>query len=565
MHAWSALALRSLRWIEALVADRERRDDLLARIQAPEVRALEGIAADLAALSAELPLAELTGLESWKSVEERLQVLPDGERRCAALRAFLAAHGHRGPGERTLAGARLSDGPHVLRVMAGEGGFPRRPPRRPSPDARSAGSILMWLDPLEWWVGVVAALGRFAIRRRVAARERATRGLGALRASLLVIGDELVVRDALASREDVFLLTLPEWRALLEAATDVRPVLERRRRAFGADASSPARAVVGAPETHRGPVDPGARVLRGVATSAGVARGRAIGPGRASMTGHTGPEARVLVLDDANPAHAGSLGSVAALVCERGGLLSHLAIVARELGLPAVMGSPTQRGCSQPAGGSRWMDVAARCVSSIAPRSLARSARRADRHGREDRQRRWFRERAGGMHFEHELAAGKGHELALEHVHAAVGRGAAWIEAPRCERARDSVARHASFDRDRRRRAVPEGRLRERGETQLGGETRRRWSGRAGGAPRPGRCAGNGDHPAGEDLTREDSVAVATGDVARGHRTAVPAGAVAARHDQAGGDDRRAEPDREQARGRHAAGARELPREGEDG
>ena len=56
------------------------------------------------------------------------------------------------------------------------------------------------------------------------------------------------------------------------------------------------------------------------------------------MTGHTGPEARVLVLDDANPAHAGSLGSVAALVCERGGLLSHLAIVARELGLPAVMG-----------------------------------------------------------------------------------------------------------------------------------------------------------------------------------------------------------------------------------
>ena len=193
MHAWSALALRSLRWIEALVADRERRDDLLARIQAPEVRALEGIAADLAALSAELPLAELTGLESWKSVEERLQVLPDGERRCAVLRAFLAAHGHRGPGERTLAGARLSDGPHVLRVMAGEGSFPRRPPRRPSPDARSAGSILMWLDPLEWWVGVVAALGRFAIRRRVAARERATRGLGARRAGRLGVGVGLVV------------------------------------------------------------------------------------------------------------------------------------------------------------------------------------------------------------------------------------------------------------------------------------------------------------------------------------------------------------------------------------
>lgn len=80
-------------------------------------------------------------------------------------------------------------------------------------------------------------------------------------------------------------------------------------------------------------------VLRGVPGSGG----RASGPARVVR----GPDdfgsvrpGDVLVCRETDPAWTPLFGVVAAVVTETGGLLSHAAIVARELGLPAVLGVP---------------------------------------------------------------------------------------------------------------------------------------------------------------------------------------------------------------------------------
>jgi pyruvate,water dikinase len=81
-----------------------------------------------------------------------------------------------------------------------------------------------------------------------------------------------------------------------------------------------------------------ARVLRGLGCSPGVAEG----PVRVvtspdddlALAGH------MLVAPRTDPGWAPLFPSAAAVVVERGSLLSHSAVLARELGLPAVVGIP---------------------------------------------------------------------------------------------------------------------------------------------------------------------------------------------------------------------------------
>jgi pyruvate,water dikinase len=78
-------------------------------------------------------------------------------------------------------------------------------------------------------------------------------------------------------------------------------------------------------------------VLRGI----GASGGRATGPARVVCgPGDFGAvrPGDVLVCRETDPAWTPLFGIAAAIVTETGGLLSHAAIVARELGLPAVLG-----------------------------------------------------------------------------------------------------------------------------------------------------------------------------------------------------------------------------------
>jgi pyruvate,water dikinase len=78
--------------------------------------------------------------------------------------------------------------------------------------------------------------------------------------------------------------------------------------------------------------------LRGIPCASGVARGRAL----VVRDPRSAPETagRVLVAETTDPGWVFLLAPAAALVVEKGSLLSHTAIIGRELGVPTVVNVP---------------------------------------------------------------------------------------------------------------------------------------------------------------------------------------------------------------------------------
>jgi pyruvate,water dikinase len=78
--------------------------------------------------------------------------------------------------------------------------------------------------------------------------------------------------------------------------------------------------------------------LAGLPASPGVAEGPARVVGGVEDLADVAP-GEVLVAATTSPAFTPAFSRIAAVVTDRGGLLCHAAIVARELGIPAVVGA----------------------------------------------------------------------------------------------------------------------------------------------------------------------------------------------------------------------------------
>jgi pyruvate,water dikinase len=189
-----------------------------------------------------------------------------------------------------------------------------------------------------------------AIQLREEGRLQQSLLFGELRAACLRLGELLQPSGALRSPEDVFDLTWEEARALANGAYPYPECLpgllaERRRCREGCGAAAPpALFVLRAGETlGRGDEPPPAaahapqagRLLQGVAVSRGKARGRARvlrDPMRETIG-----RGEILVAPSADPGWTPLIFLAGGLVLERGGLLSHGAIVAREAGIPGLV------------------------------------------------------------------------------------------------------------------------------------------------------------------------------------------------------------------------------------
>jgi pyruvate,water dikinase len=159
------------------------------------------------------------------------------------------------------------------------------------------------------------------------------------RKRLLSAGRALEAKGLLAERALIWWL---EWDELRQALTDGRAAdpahIAQRRREHRINV--PVRR-----PTHLGPwkregEEMTATVLRGVGASPGVARGTAQVFQQLNALPEHLPEGCVLVLPCLDPAWTPVLRHVAGLVIERGGLLSHAAIIARDYGIPLVIGVP---------------------------------------------------------------------------------------------------------------------------------------------------------------------------------------------------------------------------------
>lgn len=154
----------------------------------------------------------------------------------------------------------------------------------------------------------------------------------------LSIGELLVERGLAEDAGDVFYLTLEELREALEggSAPESRAIDARRREQAAFRAVQPP-TVLGQPlATEAGE----AGTLRGTGASPGVYRGRARVIRSLAEAGRLG-DGEVLVCGVTAPTWTPYFAVAGAVVTDAGGALSHTAVVAREYGIPAVVGTRT--------------------------------------------------------------------------------------------------------------------------------------------------------------------------------------------------------------------------------
>ena len=168
----------------------------------------------------------------------------------------------------------------------------------------------------------------------------------------LALGDEFVERGHLAEQEDVFWLTVTEVDELAAGTAmfphEVQELTAMRKRAHARLAATHPSNDFTLPEGEYLPLDgdlqarrddhvAGSHTLMGVSACGGRVVGRPVVLRDASETGRLGPN-DILVTRQTDPGWASVFFLIKGLVIERGGMLSHGAIVAREFGIPCVVG-----------------------------------------------------------------------------------------------------------------------------------------------------------------------------------------------------------------------------------
>lgn len=200
--------------------------------------------------------------------------------------------------------------------------------------------------PLFDWV-----LGR--ARRHIRDRENMrlvrTRVFGLVRRLFRAFGDHMARRGVLDRRDDVFWLTLDEvfgWVEGTGATVDLRALVTLRRAehaAFLAEPPPDDRFVTAGPvafgNLYRSTIPrtvPQGAVLTGIGCAPGVVRGRA----RIvrAPTDDLRLDGDILVAERTDPGWVPLYPSASGILVERGSALSHSAIVAREFGIPTIVG-----------------------------------------------------------------------------------------------------------------------------------------------------------------------------------------------------------------------------------
>jgi rifampicin phosphotransferase len=263
------------------------------------------------------------------------------------LREFLDQFGHRELVLSTAMQPTWKDAPEIVLVVI-QGFTQSPPPQTGRPAWESAQTELLAHPVLRYPRGSAAFLALIRTARafflvREDTHFEVTRVLPILRRTLLDLGRRLAEADVLESAEAVFHLTLDElthsgdiWPPPPPLAGELRGAVQRRQARRAALEGTP----VVDPRFYQQPEAGGDALLTGTPGSPGVAEG----PVRVIRTPADFGKLRsgeVLVAPYTNPAWTPLFQSAAAVVVDGGAATSHAAIVAREYGIPAVMGTVT--------------------------------------------------------------------------------------------------------------------------------------------------------------------------------------------------------------------------------
>jgi rifampicin phosphotransferase len=262
---------------------------------------------------------------------------------------FLEENGQRGPGEFDLRVPRWAEDPSMLldwlraelREPAKEGArerLARLAAERETAIARAVAESPAWRRPL---LRYAARLAARHLPLREAGKHHALHAWLRSRRLLVEVGARLAAEGWIDDGADVFFLELPELEAAAEGRLDRRALRDRVEggralHAGFAERSAPAfLRSDGVPVDLAQPESPDG-ALRGT----GISTGAAVGAVRVLERPDAGAlvPGEVLVVRLADPGWTPLFSRAGALVMEVGGLMCHAAVVARELGVPAVFG-----------------------------------------------------------------------------------------------------------------------------------------------------------------------------------------------------------------------------------
>jgi pyruvate,water dikinase len=196
---------------------------------------------------------------------------------------------------------------------------------------------------------------RKAVMNRENTRFCRTRIYGVVRAMFYAIGEDFTKSNIIDKKEDIFYLSLEELKGALEGTNSIqnlRAVIDVRKKEyeFYKDAEPAPRFATRGPvywnNQHMAKDDAEEVVfdessllpnqMKGIPCSPGIIEGivKVIIDSNDDMT----LNGEILVTERTDPGWIPLYPSLSALLVERGGLLSHSAIVAREMGLPTIVG-----------------------------------------------------------------------------------------------------------------------------------------------------------------------------------------------------------------------------------
>ena len=268
-----------------------------------------------------------------------------------SLEEFVSEHGYHGPREGEISSKVWREDPAPLRRMIegyqrlGDESDPalleaEKMQRRLIAERELLGALPGWYRPLGKLILRIA--GHFVPTRGMG-KAAEIRAMDVLRATARRMGQLLTQAGALDAFDDVFYLTYDELMG--EVPGDAKRLVIERKRLVKRYA------LLDLPRWWRGPqpvpvlaaapqISSAVTMLQGIAASMGIVEGVVevvTDPNRSDV-----PHGCILVTPTTDPSWVPLMFLSKALVVDTGGTLSHAAVVARELGLPCVVG--TNRG-----------------------------------------------------------------------------------------------------------------------------------------------------------------------------------------------------------------------------
>jgi nucleoside-diphosphate-sugar epimerase/phosphohistidine swiveling domain-containing protein len=282
--------------------------------------ALDGVQRLAARARADADVATL--LRDRPAAEARAELEAKAPAFAADFEALVAECGHRGPGETELENPTFADRPELLLdAVAKTLDAPARPPMEVPAGRRGRAAA-----------GIVAR----AMRARERARDAAMRLTHALRLAVRERAARLAAAGVIADPADVFYLTYAE---LLDPPADAKQRVPRRR------AERERLAALHLPVTFEGrwaPVEVDTTAATAGDTLTGIAASPGVVQGRVRVLHDVGDDldpGEILVARLTDTGWTPLFAFAAAVVMDIGGQLSHPAVVAREYGIPCVVGT----------------------------------------------------------------------------------------------------------------------------------------------------------------------------------------------------------------------------------